>query len=131
MALLIVGTANHCVYEDLFLSFSRVVLGAEAPEHLPNHLESNASHQHNDSSEPHEHGQPHPVLAIHFDKATADILKLRIAITSLSLVALCSVELAFVEGITEGVLPFTTGDPPGILGQFISSLTIAPHAPPI
>jgi len=131
MALLIVGTANHCVFEDFFASFSKIVFGTEVPDHLPNHLGSNTSPQHNDSPEPHEHGQPHTVMAIHFEKATSDILKLMVAITLLCFVALYTFGYAVVGRKTEVVLPLTTGDPPGFLGNFISSLTLAPQAPPI
>ena len=131
MALLIVGTANHCIFEDFFASFSKIAFGAEVPEHLPNHLGHNTPHEHEDSPKPHEHGQPHPVIAIHFEKATSDILKLMVAITSLCFVALYTFGFAVVGRKTDAILPFTTGDPPGFIGNFISSLTLAPQAPPI
>lgn len=130
MALLIVGTANHCIFEEFFASFSKIVFGTEVPEHLPNHVGSNAPHKHNDAPEPHEHGQPHTVIAIHFEKATSDILKLMVAIISLCFVALYTFGYAVDGRRTESILPVTTGDPPGFLGNFISSLTLAPQAPP-
>ena len=131
MALLIVGTANHCIFEDFFASFSKIVFGTEVPEHLPNHLGHKTPPAHNDSPQPHEHGQPHSVIAFRFEKASSDFLTLLLAISSLCFVAIYSFGFAVVGRKTEVILPFTTGDPPGFIGTFISSLTLAPQAPPI
>jgi hypothetical protein len=131
MALFILGTANHCIFEDLFVSFSKVVFGTEEPHHLPNHLGSNAPHKHSDSSEPHKHGQPHPVLFIHFQKAAADILKLMVVFSSLCFVAIYTFGHSLFEKKEEHSPPYTTGDPPGNIENFINSLTLAPQAPPL
>ena len=131
MALLLVGTANHCIFEEFFASFSKIAFGAEESEHRPNHLGHNTPHEHNDSPEPHEHGQPHSLIAFRFEKAPSDILTLLVTLSSLSLVLVYSSGFALVEKKTDTVLSFTTGEPPSSIGSFIFSLTQAPQAPPI
>ena len=131
MVLLIVGTANHCIFEDLFVALSKVVFAMEEPHHLPNHLGSNAPHKHSDSPVPHEHGQPHPLIAIHFGKATSDVFNQMMVFSSLCFVAIYTFGYSLFGRKEELSMPYTTVDPPGFIGKFITSLTLAPQAPPL
>lgn len=132
MVLLVVGTANHCFFEDFFSLFSKIVFGTEELQHLPNHLGSNTSHKHDDSTESHEHGQPHPVIAIRFEKASSDFLmNLLATILSVYLLVACTFGFSVIKIKTDIIVPFTIADPPGFIRKFISSLTLAPQAPPI
>ena len=129
-AFLILGTSNHCAFEDLLASLSKSFFGAHAPDHLPNHLGSSSNHKHHDSSESHEHGQYHSMAALNVGSRVVDFAKFAIVIVPLTFL------LDFAHGFSAPMkslrvgLSFTKGDPPGSFQRLVHSLILAPQAPP-
>jgi hypothetical protein len=151
MVLLILSAGNPFVFERLFASYSEAALGMEEPHHLPNHLGSNSAHSHissdeyisfghsadrhsgdthSEDSEPHEHGQPSPTLVLRADASTSGLSSWIVAPTSLCVVAIVYFERSLFERAKSLTQPRSPGDPPGYIENFISSLTLAPQAPP-
>ena len=130
-AFLILGTSNHCAFEDLIASLSKSFFGAQTPDHLPNHLGSSSNHKHHDSSDSHEHGQYHSMAALNVGNRTVDFAKLAIVIAPLTFLLVFALGLsAPMKSLTAGS-SFATGDPPGLSQRLVHSLILAPQAPPV
>lgn len=129
MMFLILGISNHCVLEDLFVSLVSKSFGLELPNHVPNHLGSTSEHKHNDSSESHEHGQPHPVVVLNTQKSDVDFVTLVALLLPFTFLSVFALRSTLRDAKTLGTVR-PTGDPPGYLRLCILSLTSAPQAPP-
>lgn len=73
MAVLVLGAANHCAFEELLVNLRQAIFGLEVPQHLPNHPGATEEHQHENSSESHQHGQAHSILALTSGKVIVDV----------------------------------------------------------
>ncbi len=127
---LVLGTSNHCALEDLFAFLSNKIISADVSQHHPNHLGSNSKHKHGDSSESHEHGSTHPIVALVYGRGIVNVAILLSVLVPLMFISVFGIRLRFLNQPARGTLPLTIGSPLGYLRQFIFSLTSAPQAPP-
>ena len=130
-AFLILGTSNHCAFEDLIASLSKSVFGAQTPDHLPNHLGSSSNHKHHDSSESHEHGQYHSMAALNVGSRVVDFAKFAIVVVPLTFLLVFALGLSAPKKSLIAGSFFATGDPPGLAQRLVHSLILAPQAPPV
>lgn len=128
MTFLILGASNHCVFEELFVYLQKTVLNLEVHDHLPNHPGATSSHKHENSSESHQHGQPHAVFALTSGKTV-------VSNSYFLLICIPIVSIFLLQTLTKSqtsrkIFYFATDDPARYLKRALSSLTSAPQAPP-
>ena len=127
---LVIGCSNHCALETVLSQVASKIFSLEQPEHLEHHLGADAEHRHENSSEPHEHGQPHPILAALFSK-NANVVDALLDSPQILVTSLLGI-LAAVYSATSNLTVLSIESPwipPG--KAQIRSLTSAPQAPPL
>lgn len=123
MMFLFIGTSNHCFFEDLFRSISSNLWGNELLD-IPC-----LDHGDKESSESHEHGENHSILAIDNLKSQSDFYKI-FAVVPLIFISKFSLSVFFYGTLQSKIFPIDHAFSPRFLKQFITSLTLASQAPP-
>lgn len=126
LALLFIGTSNHCAVEDLFTTISNSVSGEIQPDH---HSTPVNTHNHEESSGSHEHGQPHQLVSVQNQKTGADLVKIILIALPFSLIITLGNSFN-LQMLQIKMLPRPIFHQPEQLKEFISSLVLAPQGPP-
>lgn len=122
MVFLFIGTSNHCFIEDLVATLTSDVLAAQTLD---------LGHEHDESSESsHGHGEIHSTLALVNEENDLNLSKLIINYVPLIFISKFALEFLLIDKPQAKILSSLTIDPPGLLRQFIVSLTLASQAPP-
>ena len=130
LALLFLGSSNHCVVEELFVSLGTGLFSLEAPSHLPNHPGSHSQHKHHSDSESHSHGQPHPILIFNTAKDAVDFDSFPGVWLPLTLLSIFVLHSKIDWKSKKVFLSHGANDPPDCTIRSINCLTAAPQAPP-
>ena len=128
LGFLIIGTSNHCAFEDLFITISNSIFGDSGSDLANSCAGGMCGHQDDDSSQSHEHGQSHQVLVVKVEKTSIDLSKIFfLLIPLLSLL----IRVGGKATSSNQVIRKLFGAPPDQLRDFICSLSFAPQAPPL
>lgn len=128
-AIIVLVATNHCVFEDFFTNISQSIFGIEKPEHLLNHVGANSNHTHKDSQESHAHGEPHQLTAVHSEKNALELVSLSVILVPLVVTVYLNFKRFPLSTFAKRIIA-RCYDPQVFLKKLISSLTLAPQAPP-
>lgn len=126
-AFLIFAASNHCVIEELLGTFSQAIIEIDIAEHHDNHLGSSSQHTHDESSESHQHGQPHQLV---IKQAERNFFEMLLFFIPLILLTTLTFKICATLAFQKIKLLCIAAYGAAVFEKFIISLIAAPQAPP-